>query len=259
MESIKLFFINQETSHIFNFFGKVMIILLTLLVCYIIIRNSNTLRKNLELSKRINTLFAITLILQQVFLTIENIFLENNSILNLFPIYISRLSIILLAVAMLKNKSIIKNIACYIGLFIGVYSIITNNTLEQSYMYRGLNYFGYMALVWAITYIISIEGFKLEKKLLKSIFIFANAYSIFLIFLTTVLGANYNLINGTISTTYNVLSQGNYIALSLVFINLSVIASYFLIKFILWEIDVNFKLEYKPIIEKDKLNKAELE
>lgn len=259
MELIKLFFINQETNHIFNFFGKVMIILLTLLVCYIIIRNSSTLRKNLELSKRINTLFASVLILQQVFLTIENIFLGTNSILNLFPIYISRLSIILLAIAMLKNKSIIKNIACYVGLFIGIYSLITNSALEQSYMYRGLNYFGYMALVWAITYIISIEGFKLEKKLLKNVFIFANTYYIFLMFLVIVLGANYNLINGTTSTIYNVLSQGNYMFLSLIFINLSISISYFLIKLILWEIDVNFKLEYKTIIEKDKLNKAELE
>lgn len=259
MEAMKLFFINENNSSIFNFFGKTTIILLTLLVCYIIIRNSSTLRKNIELSKRINTLFVGVLMLQQVFLIIENVFFRTTNILNLFPLYISRMSIVLLAVVMLKNKPTIKSIACYLGLFTGIYSLIFSNIFENSYIDGGLNYFGYMVLVWAVIYVISIEGFRLEKKLLRNVLIIANMYSIFLIFLAIILNNNYNIINGTTSNIYNILSQGNYIALSLILINVSILIIHSLIKFILWEIDVNFKLEYKSIIEKDKLNKAELE
>lgn len=259
MKSMKLFFINQGTSYTFNSLGKVIIILATLLICYIIIRNSGSLRKNLELNKKINILFISLLILQQVFLTIQNIFLPTNNVLDLFPLCISRISIVLLVVAILKNNSVMKNMSCCLGLFIGIYSLMVTNIFEKNYIYESLNYFGYMILVCAITYIISIEGFKLEKKILKNILIFTNIYSVFLISLGTILDNNYNFINGNISTIYNTLSKSNYIVLSLIFINLSIGLSYFLIKFILWEIDANFKLEYKTIIEKDKLNKAELE
>ena len=46
---------------------------------------------------------------------------------------------------------------------------MVTNIFEKNYIYESLNYFGYMILVCAITYIISIEGFKLEKKILKNI------------------------------------------------------------------------------------------
>lgn len=259
MEVMKLFFINQKNSCIFNFFWEVVVILITLFGCYIIIKNSSILRKNLNFRKKINALFASILILQQVFLTIENTFLKRDDILALFPLYISRLSIIFLAVVMLKNNTAIKSIGCYLGLFVGIYSLINGKNFEYSYLDKSVNYFGYMLLLWAIIYIISIEGFKFEKKTLKNVLIFTNAYSILLTFLAVILGNNYNFINGTSSNIYNFLSQGNYIVFSLIFINLSIAISHFLIKFILWEIDVNFKLEYKTIIEKDKLNKAELE
>ena len=169
MKSMKLFFINQGTSYTFNSLGKVIIILAMLLICYIIIRNSGTLRKNLELNKKVNILFISLLILQQVFLTIQNIFLPTNNVLDLFPLCISRISIVLLVVAILKNNSVMKNMSCCLGLFIGIYSLMVTNIFEKNYIYESLNYFGYMILVCAITYIISIEGFKLEKKILKNI------------------------------------------------------------------------------------------
>ena len=67
MKSMKLFFINQGTSYTFNSLGKVIIILAMLLICYIIIRNSGTLRKNLKLNKKINILFISLLICNKYF------------------------------------------------------------------------------------------------------------------------------------------------------------------------------------------------
>lgn len=257
MEGIRLFFINQENSYIFNLFGKAIIMAVVLLGCYIIIKNSNALRKNLRLSKKINTMFASILILQQVFLTIENIILEKNNILNIIPCYLSRVSIILLIIALLTNKRVIKNISCYLGFFIGAYSIITNN--NNFYINSALNYLGYIFLIWGVTSIISMDNFKLEEKMLKNIFIITNAYCIFLIILNSIFNLNYNIISGTSSSIYESISRGGYVLLGLLLINVAIAFGYLLIRFILWEIDISFKLEFKTIIEKDKLNKAELE
>ncbi|MDO4536020.1 MAG: YwaF family protein [Clostridium perfringens] len=259
MEGIRLFFINQENNYIFNLFGKAIIISIVLLGCYIIIKNSNSLRKNSRLTGKINTMFAYILILQQVFLTIENIILGKNDIFNLVPCYLSRMSIILLIVALLTNERVIKNISCYLGFFIGAHFLITNNFGSHSYLDNALNYLGYIFLIWGVTCIISIDSFKLEKKILKNVLILTNAYCVFLIILSSIFNLNYNIISGTSSNIYEVLSKGSYIFLVLLLINGSVALSHILIRFVLWEIDVNFKLEFKTIIEKDKLNKAELE
>lgn len=52
MKSMKLFFINQGTSYTFNSLGKVIIILAMLLICYIIIRNSEPYEKIWNLIKK---------------------------------------------------------------------------------------------------------------------------------------------------------------------------------------------------------------
>ncbi len=259
MEGIRLFFINQENSYILNLLSKIVIISVVLFACYIIIKNSNSLRKSSRLRKRINTVFIYTLILQQLFLTVENIIFAKNNAFNLVPCYLSRVSIILLIVALLTNKRIIKNISCYLGFFIGTYFLITNNLSNHSYLSNALNYLGYMFLIWGVTCIISIDSFKLEEKILKSVLIVVNTYCVFLIILTGIFNLNYDIISGNPSSIYESLSRGSYIFLALLLVNVSIVISHFLIKFILWEIDVNFKLEFKTIIEKDKLNKAELE
>lgn len=259
MDGIRLFFINQKNSYMFNLFGKAVIVAIVLLGCYIIIKNSNRLRKNLRLNRKINTMIASILIFQQVFLTIENIILERNNILNLIPCYLSRMATILVIIALLTNKRVIKNISCYSGFFIGAYCIITNDVNNNFYLYNTLNYLGYTFLIWGVTSIVSIDNFKLEEKTLKNIFIVTNTYCIFLIVLNNLLNLNYDIISGSTSNLYGALSRGGYVFLGLLIINIAVVISHLLMKFILWEIDVNFKLEFKTIIEKDKLNKAELE
>lgn len=259
MEGIRLFFMNQENSYMFNLFEKAIIMIIVLLGCYIIIKNSNTLRKNLKLNRKISTIFASILILQQVFLTIENVILEKNNILNLIPCYLSRVAIILVVIALLTNYRAIRNISCYLGFFIGAYCIITHNINNNFYLYNTLNYIGYILLIWGVTSIVSIDNFKLEEKTLKNIFIITNVYCIFLIVLNNFLNLNYDIISGTSLGIYESLSKSGYTFLGLLLINIAIVFTHLLIRLILWEIDASFKLEFKTIIEKDKLNKAELE
>ena len=259
MEEIKLFFINQENNYIFNLFTTGMIMIITLIGCYIIIKNSNTLRKNKVLSKKINNVFIYTLILQQVFLTIRNIIVGDNNIFSLLPLNLSRVSIILLVLAIITDKTIIKNMACYLGLFIGTYCLLSKGETSYIYFTGGLNTLGFIFLIWGVTYIVSIDGFKLEQKILKDVLIITNTYSIFLIVLNNILKTNYNFINGVISNLYNNMYKNSYILLLLLIINICIVVSHFLIKLILWQIEINFRLEFKPIIENDKFKKAELE
>lgn len=259
MKTISLFLINQKDNIIFNFFTKVIVILVALFGCYIIIKNSNEIRKRVKINKKINFLLGSLLIAQQIFLTIQNIFLGKNNIFDLFPLYISRLSIIFLATAILSNKNIIKNIACYLSVFIGFYSIIFNNLIDYPYVESVFNNLGYVLMIWVTVYFISSEKFKLEKTIIKNILIFLNSYTVCLVVLINVMNNNYNIINGKVTMIYEVLPKGSYIVFSLILLNLAIVISHFLIKFILWEIDINFKLQYKTIIEKDKFNRAELE
>ena len=195
MEWFKYFFRGTPDEYVFPIWGLLHIIMLFIafLGVELLIKNKKKLRDR-TLGKIFKITMIIALSLQQIILYLWYGFSGYFTIKESLPLYNCRIAIIFTILALITDKKIFKNVACYWGVAGAILALMMPTDLDPFLFphYTMVSFFlGHIALLWSAMYILVVDEYRIKKASLKSILYFSNIYHLIIYSFNVFTKSNY--------------------------------------------------------------------
>lgn len=194
MEWMKHFFRETPDNYVFPIWSlkHFAIIVIAFVGVEFIFLNKRKL-KGSTLGGNFKLLMIIVLSLQQIILYSWYGFSGYFTIRESLPLYNCRIAIIFTILALITDKKLYKNVACYWGLMGSILALMMPDLDPFSFPhYTNISFFwGHIALLWSALYILVIDGYRINKVSLKLILYFTNIYHLAVYFFNVFAKSNY--------------------------------------------------------------------
>lgn len=233
MEWFKYFFRGTPDEYVFPIWGLTHIIMLFIafLGVELLIRNKRKL-KNSTLGKAFKFSMIMALASQQIILYLWYGFSGYFTIKESLPLYNCRIAIIFTIIALITDKRIFKNVACYWGVAGAILTLMMPTDLDPFIFphYTMVSFFlGHIFLLWATMYILVVDEYRISKSSLKSILYFSNIYHLIIYSFNVFTKSNYcYVIEPPFAKEFfaSIMSPMSYTITSFAIFNLSMIMVY---------------------------------
>lgn len=199
MDWFKHFFRGTPDGYVFPIWSLTHFVMLAIAFIGVefIILNKEKL-KDSQKGKIFKYLMIIVLALQQIILYLWYGFSGYFTIHESLPLYNCRIAIIFTIIALITDKKLFRNVSCYWGVAGAILALMMPTDLDPFSFphYTNICFFlGHIGLLWATIYILIVDGYRIDKKSLKSIIYFTNTYHLLIYIFNIVTNSNYCYLN----------------------------------------------------------------
>lgn len=248
IDFFKYFFREQPDGYIFPSFSKTHYVILgiTILICYLMVRYRWEIRKNDKLRNGIKNTVIIVLLSQQIFLYIWYWKSQYNFLTQGLPLYNCRVAIIATALGLVFNNKMLKTISCYWGILGGIVALLCPIVDPFTFPhYTVVSFFiGHVFLMVGCLYIIVIEQYNFNLNSLISILKFSTIYNVVVFFINRILNSNYCFLNMAPFSLEREIPQLVYTLIVFMVFNMAIWIEHMLTKNIQAKMEIKDNIKY---------------